>query len=112
MPMPSWGWNTTAGPPGGRVSALAQRADEEAQPVVLPAADEPVRFEKHIKAQFRSRDRQAMTFVFDLWSYDDVRDHADAILARLRNGSMPCDGAWPAERIDVFQRWVDEGTNA
>jgi len=53
-----------------------------------------------------------MTFVFDLWSYDDVRDHADAILARLRNGSMPCDGAWPAERIDVFQRWVDEGTNA
>jgi len=53
-----------------------------------------------------------MRFVFDLWSVDDVREHADAILARLRNGSMPCDGAWPAEKIDVFVRWVESGTSA
>jgi hypothetical protein len=43
-----------------------------------------------------------MQFAFDLWSYADVCTHANAILERLRNGSMPCDGAWPAERVDVF----------
>ncbi len=53
-----------------------------------------------------------MTFVFDLWSYDDVRAHAEAILTRLDNGSMPCDGAWPPEQIHVFRRWMDTGTTA
>ena len=111
MPMPSWNWATAAGPPGGRISALAPVEEDEA-PVVLPATDEPVRFAKHIKPLFRTRDRQSMTFVFDLWSYDDVRTHAEAILTRLSNGSMPCDGAWPAEKVDVFRRWIDTGTTA
>jgi len=44
-----------------------------------------------------------MSFAFDLWDYDAVRSHATAILARLRDGSMPCDGTWPAERIDMHQ---------
>ena len=61
---------------------------------------------------FRSRDRQSMKFVFDLWSHDDVTQHATAIAERLRNGSMPCDGAWPAERVRVFERWVDSGCPA
>jgi hypothetical protein len=38
-----------------------------------------------------------------------VSRHAEAILARLREGTMPCDGAWPSERIDVFARWVAAG---
>jgi len=50
-----------------------------------------------------------MEKAFDLWSYDDVRAHASDILVRVENGSMPCDGAWPAERVDVFRRWVDGG---
>ena len=112
MPMPRWDWATAAGPPGSRISALAPPAEDDEQPVVLPAADEPVRYDKHIKPLFRARDRQSMMFAFDLWSYDDVRSHADAILARLRNGTMPCDGAWPAEKIDVFARWVESGTTA
>jgi CDGSH-type Zn-finger protein/truncated hemoglobin YjbI len=113
LPMPHWDWATAAGPPGSRISALTPPAhDEEEQPVVLPAHDEPVRFETHIKPLFRERDRQSMTFVFDLWSYADVRQHAEAILARLRDGTMPCDGTWPAERIEVFQRWLDAGTPA
>ncbi len=111
MPMPSWNWATAAGAPGGRISALAPVEDDET-PVVLPAADEPVRFEKHIKPLFRARDRQSMTFVFDLWSYDDVRTHAEAILTRLSNGTMPCDSAWPAEKVEVFRRWMDTGTTA
>jgi len=111
MPMPAWDWATAAGAPGGRISALAP-VEEDQAPVVLPADDEPVRFEKHIKPLCRARDRQSMTFVFDLWAYDDVRTHADAILTRLSNGSMPCDGAWPAEQVEVFRRWMNTGTTA
>ena len=47
-----------------------------------------------------------MSFAFDLWSADDVRGHATGILKRLQDGSMPCDGAWPADKIEVFQRCV------
>jgi hypothetical protein len=50
-----------------------------------------------------------MRFVFDLWSYDDVNEHARAILHRIRDGSMPCDGAWPEERVDVLERWIEAG---
>ena len=51
-----------------------------------------------------------MSFAFDLWSYADVSEHATAILRQLSNGSMPCDGAWPAERVAAFERWVKAGT--
>lgn len=53
-----------------------------------------------------------MRFAFDLWSYDDVRGRGTAILGRLREGTMPCDGAWPQEKIQVFQRWLESGTLA
>ncbi len=76
---------------------------------MLPKAGEEVRFEEHIKTLFRSRDRRSMKFAFDLWEYDDVATHADAILSRVREGTMPCDGAWPSERVDAFARWVEAG---
>jgi len=66
-------------------------------------------FESEIKPLFRERDRQAMQSRFDLWSYDDVSRHAEGILTRLRNGTMPCDGAWPPSQVDLFQRWVESG---
>jgi hypothetical protein len=66
-------------------------------------------FESEIKPLFRERDRQAMQSRFDLWSYDDVSQHAEVILERLRDGTMPCDGAWPPAQVDLFQRWVDNG---
>ena len=109
MPMPRWDWRTAAGPPGSRVSALAPAAEEEKPEVVLPAAGEPVSFGRHIRPLFRAADRQSMSFAFDLWSADDVSQHAEAILGRIRAGTMPCDGAWPAAKIDVLQRWVDTG---
>jgi CDGSH-type Zn-finger protein/truncated hemoglobin YjbI len=108
MPMPRWDWNTSAGPPGSRISALAHDEPEEAAPV-LPDAGEPIKFAKHVKALFRARDRKSMQFAFDLWSYADVSTHADAILERVRNGTMPCDGAWPQEKVGVFARWVAGG---
>ncbi|HEY2073060.1 MAG TPA: hypothetical protein VGG88_05755 [Gaiellaceae bacterium] len=50
--------------------------------------------------------------MFDLWSYDDVRDNAAAILEQLEAGSMPCDGAWPPEQVATFRDWVEAGTPA
>jgi hypothetical protein len=69
-------------------------------------------FDHDVKPLFRERDRGSMLASFDLWQRDDVAEHADAILERLDDGSMPCDGAWPAERVDVFRRWVDAGMPA
>jgi hypothetical protein len=68
-----------------------------------------VSFKAHIRPMFREGDRQSMSFAFDLWSVDDVRAHAAGILERLRDGSMPCDGAWPEDRVAVFQRWTESG---
>ena len=45
----------------------------------------------------------------DLSSYDDVRAQADAIYARLEDGSMPCDGPWPEEQMALFKQWMEEG---
>lgn len=69
-------------------------------------------FAQHIQPLFRNQDREAMQGSFDLWSHDDVADNADAILDRLEEGSMPCDGEWPAERVETFRRWVDAGSPA
>jgi hypothetical protein len=66
-------------------------------------------FATDIKPLFREQDRQAMKKAFDLWSYDDVRARSSDILEHVKNGSMPCDGAWPPERVRVFERWVDSG---
>ncbi|MEV0074630.1 hypothetical protein [Amycolatopsis sp. NPDC050768] len=82
------------------------------QPHTTETEDEPMHFDEHIKPLFRESDRDAMNFAFDLWSLDDVSTHADAILGRLEAGTMPCDGAWPAERIAVFRHWIDAGKPA
>ena len=109
MPMPHWEWNTAAGPPGSRVSALAPEAERDEPAPNLPADSAAIGFEDHVKTFFRKRDRQSMLFAFDLWSYDDVKQNAEAILGRLRAGTMPCDGAWPSDRIAAFERWIAEG---
>jgi hypothetical protein len=67
------------------------------------------RFETEIKPLFREHDRDSMIRTFDLWSHDDVSQHADAIFARLRAGDMPCDGAWPQEQVDLFRIWAESG---
>jgi hypothetical protein len=69
-------------------------------------------FESDIKPLFRDKDRDAMRRAFDLWSYPDVVAHAGAIAQQLSNGTMPCDGAWPSEQVERFQRWIDEGAAA
>ena len=76
---------------------------------MISDTDEPVSFETDVKPMFREGDRQSMEWAFDLWSYDDVSQHADAILGRLKAGTMPCDGAWPQAQVDLFQRWAERG---
>ena len=50
-----------------------------------------------------------MAFRFDLSSYDEVRAHSQGIYKRLSAGTMPCDGAWPAEQVSLFREWIDAG---
>jgi len=67
-------------------------------------------FERDVRPLIRETDRSSMLETFDLWSYADVRAHQDAILDQLRSGQMPCDGAWPADRVAIFSRWIDGGS--
>jgi hypothetical protein len=66
-------------------------------------------FETDVRPLFREHDRYEMDYVFDLWSYDDVRRYADSILERVEDGTMPCDEPWPDERIAVLRTWIAAG---
>ena len=105
-PVRRWDW-TAAGRPAS--PAVAAPEDQQAQPVTLPGPGEQVSFAVHLKPLFRDRDRQSMSFAFDLWSVDDVRAHAADILDRLANGSMPCDVPWPERQVAMFRRWTETG---
>jgi hypothetical protein len=72
----------------------------------------PVSFAADIQPLFRERDRKAMLFVLDLWSYEDVRDDAENVLDRIDDGTMPCDAPWDAKRIALMRRWIDDGCPA
>ncbi|MGH3269069.1 MAG: ferritin-like domain-containing protein [Trebonia sp.] len=102
--VPSWDWS-----PVGRPDRPEQHADALQPTVTLPGLEETVGFEAHIRPLFRERDRTSMRFAFDLWSRDDVQQHATEILERLRNGTMPCDGAWAESWTEVFARWAESG---
>ncbi|HZR43378.1 MAG TPA: hypothetical protein VFB12_24905 [Ktedonobacteraceae bacterium] len=69
-------------------------------------------FAQDIKPLFREEDRDAMSYIFDLWDYNDVSANADMILERIEDGSMPCDEEWPEERIALLRRWIDAGKPA
>ena len=63
----------------------------------------------HIKPLFRGHDCTSMSFAFALWPAAGLREHVAEILARLRDGFVPSDGEWPAEKAGVFQRWTESG---
>ena len=67
-------------------------------------------YAQDIRPLFREKDVGSMRSKgLDLSSYDDVAARADQILQKLESGKMPCDGAWPADKVDLFRRWVDQG---
>src|SRR5262249_34164932 len=71
---------------------------------------DPVTYEQDIRKLVRDRDIQPMSCWVNLWSYDAVRANAEAIYERLAAGSMPCDGRWPAEDVERFRTWIDNGS--
>ena len=71
--------------------------------------DQQVGFARDIRPLFSDRDVSSMLSSFDLSSYDDVRANAARIYERLADGSMPCYGAWPADDVQRFRSWIDEG---
>ena len=77
-----------------------------------PSEGNELSFERDIKPLSRAKDRDSMLQAFDLFGYEDVVEHADAIVGALRSGQMPCDGAWADSEIDKLQHWIDQGTPA
>ena len=75
-------------------------------------AQAAVGYESDIRPMFREKDIGSMSRAFNLAYYDDVRTNAQKILARVSEGSMPCDGAWPKECVELFRSWVDAGCPA
>ena len=87
VPVPRWDWGP-AGPPAPP-EPRTQRRRTAAAAAELPGPDQPVSFAAHIKPLFRERDRQSMSFAFDLWSFEDVSSRAAGILSRL-SGTARC----------------------
>jgi len=71
-------------------------------------------FNIDIRLFFRESDVEEMKNIadFDLSSVEDVRAHAEEIYSRVSDGSMPCDGEWPADQVAKFKQWMDEGMEA
>ena len=69
-------------------------------------------FARDIRPLFRERDVEEMRYAFDLGAYEDVKANAEEIHRRVADGSMPCDVAWPDDRVALLRRWIDEGAPA
>jgi hypothetical protein len=67
-----------------------------------------VSFARDIRPLFRDDDVDAMRYAFDLSQHEDVMANAQGIYERLADGSLPGNGAWPADQRALFRRWVDE----
>jgi hypothetical protein len=100
--------NDPAGQPGiMREHDPAPEPDGPPAPVPLV-----VGFEADIKNLFRaSPDVSVMRNIsgFDLHKFEDVRDNAELIFERIADGTMPCDGSWPPDRVALFRKWIDDG---
>ncbi|HEX3680747.1 MAG TPA: group II truncated hemoglobin [Galbitalea sp.] len=114
LPMPHWDWHTSAGAPGSRPKTVPTSLDLAADDATLiaPQTSRAVSFESHVKPLFRDSDRAGMKWAFDLWSHDDVSEHAEKILARVAAGTMPPDHPWPDNWVELFRRWVEGGKAA
>jgi len=42
-------------------------------------------------------------------THDDVKENATEILARVEDGSMPCDEPWDKDKIEKLREWINGG---
>jgi hypothetical protein len=70
-----------------------------------------ISFANDIRPLFRTSDVSTMKDIsgLDLSKYEDVKQHANDIFHRTKEGDMPCDGPWPAANIEKFKQWMDGG---
>jgi hypothetical protein len=74
-------------------------------------------FTQNIKPYFSDCYRENMTFLFDLWSADDVKTNWQDIYDSVKSERMPIagcpEGVWDAERrqqfLTDFTHWKAEG---
>jgi len=64
-----------------------------------------------VKNLFRDSDVATMKAIsnLDLHKYEDVKAWSGRILDRVRDGSMPCDGSWSKQQIELFEKWIANG---
>ena len=67
-------------------------------------------FASDIRPLFRDKDIKAMKPMgIDLSSYEDVKEHAQDIYARLSAKRMPCDRPWSDEHVQKLKEWMQRG---
>jgi hypothetical protein len=72
-------------------------------------------FATDIKPLFTAKDQEHMSFMFDLWDYNDVKSNAAEIYDSVSAGRMPegDDGKpkpWPKDQVAKFKQWMNEGS--
>jgi hypothetical protein len=94
--------------PRSAYSVISQEGNTMAPPI-----GPGLSFARDIGPLFRDEDHGTMLgFGLDLHDYAEVKDRAGEILERVSDGSMPCDEAWPEDRVALFRRWIDDGCPA
>jgi NADPH-dependent 2,4-dienoyl-CoA reductase/sulfur reductase-like enzyme len=98
------------------LAKLAKKLSNEGQPPSKEKEKKGMKdlsFAEDIRPLFREKDVEEMIDIsdFDLSDYEDVKQWAESIYARIEDGSMPCDGAWSEEKLDRFKQWMDQGMN-
>jgi len=65
-------------------------------------------FATDIRPLFTDIDVAHMMSHFDLSSYDDVKENADAIYGSVKGGTMPPGSPWTEEACATFKAWQDQ----
>ena len=108
MPVPRWWWVRR----DTRLKGVGSRRAGDGSERRAPRSRRAGQLRTAHQAALSRRRSSIMRFAFDLWSHEEAPGHAGAILDRVRAGTMPCDGAWPEDRVAVFERWIDSGKAA
>jgi hypothetical protein len=69
-------------------------------------------FATDIRPLFREGDIDCMKpngVELDNYAWMRVPANAQSVYGEVSNGSMPPDEPWPADRVELFKKWMDAG---